>query len=473
MSRQALYRKYRPADLSDVIGQAHIVCSLEAALARERVAHAYLLTGPRGTGKTSVARILARRVNGLSAEHDIASELDILEIDAASNRGIDEIRALRDKIAVAPARLQYKVYIVDEAHMLTREAFNALLKTLEEPPPHAVFILATTEAHKLPDTVISRTQRFDFRPVRAEDMVASLRRVADAESVQVDDNALALVAQLSGGGFRDALGLLDQLSANEATITRASVAELAGVGDDATLRSVVKLAVEQKFDEALNELTEVWSRGGEPTLVLEHMLYLVREEFLAAKAEFIPRESLYRVLQSLTVATRDMKISPIPTLPIELALWRIAHGEVAPTPRSTPIQHAAVTPAKQSTPKPAAKRPSAQPMPEGTLSPQLISTKALSLIKTKNNSLYAVLRSGEPSLEGDKFVVRCRFRFHKDRIEEHKNRQFIEAVLQKVAGRPIELVVIHTAAEKAEAQPPEEELVASALEILGGEMVEE
>src|SRR6185312_9176361 len=167
---QALYRKYRSKSFDDVVGQDHITKTLKNALSSGRISHAYLFTGPRGVGKTSVARILAHEVNDLSY-NDESVHLDIIEIDAASNRRIDEIRDLREKVNIAPAAAKYKVYIIDEVHMLTREAFNALLKTLEEPPAHVIFILATTEAHKLPETIISRTQRFEFKPIGARQMV--------------------------------------------------------------------------------------------------------------------------------------------------------------------------------------------------------------------------------------------------------------------------------------------------------------
>src|SRR5438309_4013586 len=206
---QALYRKYRSKNFGEVVGQDHIVNTLSKAIQSGRISHAYLFTGPRGVGKTSVARILAHEINKLPYTDDSAY-LDIIEIDAASNRRIDEIRDLREKVYAAPANADFKVYIIDEVHMLTREAFNALLKTLEEPPAHVVFILATTDAHKLPETIISRTQRFTFRPV-AKAMVAELLgTIARAEDIAADQEALELLAEHGEGSIRDSISLLDQ-----------------------------------------------------------------------------------------------------------------------------------------------------------------------------------------------------------------------------------------------------------------------
>src|ERR1700712_117496 len=205
---QALYRKYRSKSLAEIVGQEHVTSTLQNALKNGRVSHAYLLTGPRGVGKTSIARILAHEINGLA--YDDEAHLDIIEIDAASNRRIDEIRDLRDRVSTAPSSAKYKVYIIDEVHMLTKEAFNALLKTLEEPPAHVVFILATTEAHKLPETIISRTQRYSFRPVPAEQVIGLLQSIAKKEKITIDSEALALIAEHGEGSLRDSVSLLDQ-----------------------------------------------------------------------------------------------------------------------------------------------------------------------------------------------------------------------------------------------------------------------
>src|SRR4051794_40922177 len=210
---QVLYRKYRSKSLSEIIGQEHITQTLKNALDQGRISHAYLFTGPRGVGKTSIARILAREINGLPYTDD-SPHIDIIEIDAASNRRIDEIRELRDKVYVAPTSAKYKVYIIDEVHMLTREAFNALLKTLEEPPAHVVFILATTDAHKLPETIVSRTQRFSFRPVEPAKVIEHLKNIAKEEKIKVSQGALELLAQHGEGSFRDSISLLDQASSH-------------------------------------------------------------------------------------------------------------------------------------------------------------------------------------------------------------------------------------------------------------------
>lgn len=207
---QALYRKYRSKKLSEIVGQAHITRLLERALKRGAVAHAYLLTGPRGVGKTSIARILAHEINNLPYT-DESTHLDIIEIDAASNNSVEDIRDLRDKVQIAPVSAPKKVYIIDEVHMLSKSAFNALLKTLEEPPEHVVFILATTDADKLPATILSRVQRFNFRLISEADVVAHLRAIAEAERIAIDDDALRLIAEQGQGSFRDSISLLDQL----------------------------------------------------------------------------------------------------------------------------------------------------------------------------------------------------------------------------------------------------------------------
>lgn len=225
---KAFYRTYRSKKLSEIVGQEHITTALQHALENGKISHAYLFTGPRGVGKTSIARILAHEINDLPYSDD-SQHLDIIEIDAASNRRIDEIRDLRDKVNIAPSSAKFKVYIIDEVHMLTKEAFNALLKTLEEPPAHVVFILATTEAHKLPETIISRTQRYTFKPVDSQKVVAHLRQIADTEKINISDDALGLIAAHGEGSFRDSIGLLDQVQNSGAKVSLSDVQEVLGL----------------------------------------------------------------------------------------------------------------------------------------------------------------------------------------------------------------------------------------------------
>ena len=274
MAYVALYRKWRPQGFDSLVGQEAVRTALTNALETGRIAHAYLFAGPRGTGKTSTAKILAKAVN---CEHgptpnpcnkcqncvriNDGTSMDVFEIDAASNRGIDEIRDLREKVAFAPVNGRYKVYIIDEVHMLTTEAFNALLKTLEEPPPHVIFILATTEPHKIPATIHSRCQRFDFKRVTDSDIVKRLREVADGSGIAADDDALQLIAVQADGGMRDALSLLDQCGVMAERVSAETVRSVLGIVGREALRELVKAVGEGNVPKAL-ELLETLLAGG-------------------------------------------------------------------------------------------------------------------------------------------------------------------------------------------------------------------
>src|SRR5512144_172896 len=250
---QALYRKYRPQSWDAVVGQDHVVTTLKNSIVADRVAHAYLFAGSRGTGKTTLARLLAKAVNCTNPDPTkrpcnecenckAVNEnrfLDLIEIDAASNTSVDDVRDLRDKINFSPSQGKYKVYIIDEVHMLSTAAFNALLKTLEEPPPHAIFILATTEIHKIPATVLSRVQRYEFRRIPVPEIVKYLKLVARTEKIQADDDALIQIARQSSGGMRDAISLLDQLSSFGDRITLALAQNVLGTATSQTVLDVL------------------------------------------------------------------------------------------------------------------------------------------------------------------------------------------------------------------------------------------
>lgn len=481
MTRLALYRKYRSATLDEVIGQDHVVATIKGALSKDSIAHAYLFCGPRGTGKTSVARILARMVNQIDPAAELASELDIIEIDAASNRGIDEMRNLRDKITLSPATLRYKVYIIDEVHMLTREAFNALLKTLEEPPAHALFILATTEVHKLPDTVISRTQRFDFRPIGLADITDQLSRIAESEKIKITSEAIGVIARRSRGGFRDAISLLDQVSGLQTEINLTTINKILGISSDEQLADLIVEVATGKTKSALKLLSSLIESGSEPVMLTRELTEFCRQNLLAkvagekfsAKLDDIPESVIADLIESLTKALGDFKITHHYSLPLELAIYRTAQRSQT---EDSQIAVRSLPPVQAQT----KTKLSVAALEDKSTTPVVLSEsdanlclKGLSLIKQRNNSLYAVMRSANPVLSGDKLILSCRFSFHKERIEEAKNRQLIEMVMTKVANRPISLVCQAEAAQpsKANTADKDAELISSALEILGGEVV--
>ena len=237
----ALYRKYRSRSLADIVGQPQVTELLASAIKQSKVAHAYLFTGPKGTGKTSIARIMAHEINNLPYKDD-SPHIDIIEIDAASNNGVEDIRDLRDKVQIAPVSAKKKVYIIDEVHMLSKPAFNALLKTLEEPPEHVVFILATTDLDKVPATILSRTQRHTFRRASLKDLVKNLKRIAKAEKIEADEGALELIDKHSDGSFRDSVSLFDQLVSSietSETLSKEMVLQSLGLSDKENIEQLL------------------------------------------------------------------------------------------------------------------------------------------------------------------------------------------------------------------------------------------
>lgn len=467
MSRLALYRKYRSADFNEVVGQEHITKTLEAGITKGMAGHAYLFTGPRGTGKTTVARIVAKRLNDLGADDDIANELDIVEIDGASNRGIDEIRSLREKVMVAPSKLKYKVYIIDEVHMLTREAFNALLKTLEEPPPHVVFVFATTEVQKLPETIISRTQRFDFRPIAHDALQQHLTHIAKSEKIKIDPQAVELIATLSRGGFRDAIGLLDQLSVSGDEITPELVRQFTGLQDPKKLEDLITISMAGDTAKVLSELQALYDEGADPVILTQQMLDMIQAKLVKTKSK--EAQGLLLVANRLHEAQAAYKYSGLPQLVLQVALAM----EKAPTPTGNKVLAAApvAEEAKANTTKSAPTKPQSD---VGNSSNEAKVIKALSVIKHYNNSLYAVLRGSGLEVADDHINITCRFSFHRDRLKETRNMELIQKAFSKVFGRDMmaHIEVENQAPSKEKSVDSESELVSSAMAILGGELVE-
>lgn len=280
-----LYRRYRPLKLGEVVGQDQVIKPLTSALEKKSISHAYLFTGPRGCGKTSVARILAHEVNEFPYQTE-DSYVDIIEIDGASNRGIDNIRELREKVAIAPTSGKYKVYIIDEVHMLTKEAFNALLKTLEEPPEHAIFIMATTDAHKVPVTITSRAQTYAFKLADKKTMFDFLKSVCEKEKIKIEDEALHIIVKRGGGSFRDSLSLLDQISTLSSDgITKDLVISAIGLPEDEKITELLDSYISQNIVKITTALKQLLSSGIKPEVLVEEMISRIIDD---PKPELIP-----------------------------------------------------------------------------------------------------------------------------------------------------------------------------------------
>lgn len=360
MGYQALYRVWRPMKLSDVVGQEHITKTIKNALVQDKLSHAYLFTGPRGTGKTSAAKIISKAVNCLNAPIEEpcnecesckgisdGSIIDVMEIDAASNNGVDEIRDIRDKVKFAPSSVRYKVYIIDEVHMLTTGAFNALLKTLEEPPKHVLFILATTEPHKIPLTIISRCQRFDFKRITSGSMIERMNFIISHYDTTVSHEALGVIARVSEGGMRDALSLLDQaISYSEGDVSVEDVLSITGAVSQDILINITSTLLDRDVLSGLKLVDEIIATGKEPIRFIEDLIFFLRDMLLYRTAPQLtevlervtvnepfeklvkdaPINWIYGAIDLLNETLNDMKWSSHPKIFIEIAIVKLCNN---------------------------------------------------------------------------------------------------------------------------------------------------
>ena len=388
---QALYRKYRPKEWDEVMGQDHIVTTLKNAIAADRVAHAYLFAGSRGTGKTTLARLLAKAVNCLNEDRKKRPDnecenckavnenrfLDLIEIDAASNTSVDDVRDLRDKINFSPSQGKYKIYIIDEVHMLSTQAFNALLKTLEEPPPHAIFVLATTEIHKIPATVLSRCQRHEFRRVPVDEIVANLKKIVKAEKIQADEDALLQIARQSAGGMRDAISLLDQLSSTGDRITLALAQTVLGTATSQTVLDVISSINEHDPAHGLETIHKALDAGADPRSLARQIVEYLRglmliqmgntnqveatadvKKQMQSHARSFSSSDVLRMMKAFNNAATDLRGGWQPSLSLELALAEVLDAPapqpvMAIQPKSQPpVLHQEAAPASKSSTEP-------------------------------------------------------------------------------------------------------------------------
>ncbi|WP_314852833.1 DNA polymerase III subunit gamma/tau [uncultured Granulicatella sp.] len=357
MAYQALYRKWRPQKFEDMVGQTAVTKTLKNAIIHHKTSHAYLFTGPRGTGKTSAAKIFAKAINCLNPQDGepcndclLCKGItegtigDVIEIDAASNNGVEEIRDIRDKARYAPTQATYKVYIIDEVHMLSTGAFNALLKTLEEPPKNVIFILATTEPHKIPATIISRTQRFDFRRITNDEIIQRLRYILEQEEIAYEEEALSVIARCANGGMRDALSLLDQvISFSDDKVSFEQAIQVSGSLTDDLMIEFVRLLTQQQAQAALLQLQDLLLLGKEASRLIEEWLEFSRDllvakqtgdmigrsEAFVAFAKEVEEAFLYRFMDALNQTQQEMRFTTKPTISLEVFTIKMAQPVVA------------------------------------------------------------------------------------------------------------------------------------------------
>jgi DNA polymerase-3 subunit gamma/tau len=502
MATEVFYRKWRPQTLAQVVGQEHITTTLANALTTGRVAHAYLFCGPRGTGKTSTGRILAKALNCLTNKGrgepcnscnickavNEGQALDLVEIDGASNTSVDDVRELREKINFAPNLAQYKVYIIDEVHMLSNSAFNALLKTLEEPPPHAIFILATTEVHKIPPTILSRCQRFDFRRLSQSAIVNKLKEICDYENIKIEPQALALVAKAATGSLRDAENILEQIVLyHGSNISLEQVRNELGLVGDLRIRQLAELIIKKNISDGLSLINSVAVDGVDLRQFTRGLVDYLRK-LLTVKAgaedgtDVTPEElkelkqlsshismaDLSRVIRLF--AQVDFRTDPQSTLPLELALVDSSLSETEKQQTVIPKGNiyleppiSVIKPQKSEAPKELPKVES--PVPEKI--PVASAAEAAAKAPPQNvdqirqrwsdfinacrgvgssGNLDALLRKACEviALEGDTLVLGFYWDFQRNKIEDPKYRHLVEDKLREVYGVPYHVRCILT-----------------------------
>lgn len=500
MSYLALYRVWRPQRFDEVVGQEQTVQALRNSVRENRLTHAYLFAGPRGTGKTSIAKILAKAVNcekqrdGEPCNECISCRdinngnfMDVIEIDAASNRGIDEIRDLREKVRILPAQGKKKVYVIDEVHMLTTEAFNALLKTLEEPPEAVIFILATTELQKIPTTILSRCQKYNFRRLTQEQISNRLKDVASSNAINVDEAALALIARRANGGMRDALGMLDQIhSYQEDFISREDVLEVLGLVDDLyvaqTMEDVIagdSAAIIEHVDSALNQGKEAGQLARESALYLRDLLMFKATgekanmvmagdqslEFIKNQAHKLNKDLILQAIRMIMDTGEKLRFSEGQKFILELVFLEMSALFNQPVePAKTSLVQASIYHENRE------KKPGKSERGERPDAREVLWNRLLTGVKEKKVPTHALLSQGKLlGTKGDTIYIGFSkgYKFHKERMEEKANREIIDAVLKEIFARELDVQFIFLEDNKYN-----DIVVKKAIEYFGEDIVE-
>lgn len=520
---QALYSKWRPRRWESVIGQDHIIQTLRNAVTSNRIVHAYLFAGPRGTGKTTTARLLAKAVNCL--DDDLAERpcgkcahcqalnsgrfLDLIEIDAASNTSVDDVRDLREKINFSPNLGRYKVYVIDEVHMLSNAAFNALLKTLEEPPAHAIFILATTEVHKIPATVLSRCQRHEFRRIPVSDIIANLEELAAKEQFQVSRETLVLIARQSTGSLRDAISLLDQLSSTGENIDLELARNILGTATSQAVIEVVDSLLACDPGAGLDHIHKALDSGSDVRQFTRQIVEYLRSLLLIKVGEVNPSNEtpemeaqlkdhakkintpdLIRTIRLFNQAANDSRASWQPGLPLEVAFIEACQTLADPNPQTAPVN-----PATSDRPTPTAQKkqpPSeihAKAVREGNVSQvtptpgdDQLSSKlnqnwphVLGMVRKEHPNLYGLLNSCQSRhLAGSVVILGFSSDILKNQMAKRENVEIVQQIVSQVLGTEIAVRCVITTAKNNDIpmEVDNDGMVASALRDMGGEIVD-
>ena len=518
---QALYRTWRPALWDEVVGQDHIVQTLKNAIATDRVGHAYLFAGPKGTGKTTSARLLAKGVNCLeeSLEKRPCNHcanclavnqgrfLDLIEIDAASNTSVDDIRELRDKVNFAPSQGRFKVYIIDEVHMLSTSAFNALLKTLEEPPSHVIFILCTTEIHKIPATVLSRCQRHEFRRIPVPVIVQKIKELCKQEKIKIDDDALTLIARQATGSMRDAISLVDQLSSISKKITLAIAQDVLGTATNQSVIDLVEASLEGSSGKGLEIIHQALDSGADPRQYARQVVDYLRDLLvikmdagkqleltpevratMEAHAARFEMNRLVGMIQAFTSAAIEMKANWHPGLGLELAYAEVltpaVFAQVQAPPQPEPQQsQPKPAPKAKTTSNPVETTPKAveveRPTPiTGPITLDLVQEHWEALkraVKSRNTVTSALLNSSRlVDVDGSTVVINFSSDLLRDKMADEQNTRMVCSVMSKYFGQDVRLICTtgeHNALPKSSANNGMQQ-VEEAIKKLGGKLRE-